>query len=53
VLVMVDFTVDVDGILFMSAKELSSGARTDVRVQASCGLTRRDVKRLAAARLMR
>jgi molecular chaperone DnaK len=50
VLVMVDFTVDVDGILLVSARELSSGVRTDVRVVATCGLTRRDVRRLAEER---
>ncbi len=53
VLVMIDFTVDVDGILRVSARELSEGASLHVRLQATCGLTRTDVRRLAAARAAR
>ena len=49
-MVMIDFTVDVDGLLHVSAKELSSGARADVRLQAACGLSRRDVRLLAQRR---
>jgi molecular chaperone DnaK len=50
VVAMVDFTVDVDGILSVSARELSSGARADVRLAPACGLSRRDVRKLVAAR---
>jgi molecular chaperone DnaK len=50
VVAMVDFTVDVDGILSVSGRELSTGQRTDVRLATACGLSRRDVRRLVAGR---
>ncbi len=51
VVAMVDFTVDVDGLLAVSARELSTGLRADVRLATACGLSRRDVRKLVAARL--
>jgi molecular chaperone DnaK len=47
VLVMVDFSVDVDGIVRVSGRELTSRISADVRLYAGCGLTRADVRRLA------
>ncbi len=47
VLIVVDFTVDVDGILRVSAAELGTGKRPELRMTASAGLTRRDVRRLS------
>jgi molecular chaperone DnaK len=47
VLLMVDFTVDVDGIIGIAAREMLTGARAEVKLQATCGLTRADVRRLA------
>ena len=49
VLVMVDFTVDGDGILTVAARELASGTRTDIQVTPSSGLARADVRRLAVS----
>jgi molecular chaperone DnaK len=49
VLVLVDFTVDVNGILSVSAKDLSSGTRAEVRLTATCGLSRRQVSELRRA----
>jgi molecular chaperone DnaK len=46
VLVVVDFTVDVDGILRISATELGSGKQPDLRMTAAAGLTRGEVQRL-------
>ena len=50
VMVMVDFSVDVDGIVRVAGRELSSRISADVRLHAGCGLTRADVRRLAAER---
>jgi len=50
VVAMVDFTIDVDGILSVSGRELSTGTRTDVRLATACGLSRRDVRRLVSGR---
>jgi molecular chaperone DnaK len=50
VLILVEFTVDVDGILRVAALELGSSARVDLRLVASAGLTRADVERLSKAR---
>jgi molecular chaperone DnaK len=50
VMAMVDFTVDVDGILSISGRELSTGVRTEVRLATACGLSRREVRRLAQGR---
>jgi molecular chaperone DnaK len=47
VLLMVDFTVDVDGILGIAAREMSTNARAEVKLQTTCGLTRADVRKLA------
>ena len=47
VLLLVDFTVDVDGILRVSTTELSSGERPELRLVATAGLTRADVRRLS------
>ena len=49
VLVMVDFTVDGDGILTVAARELASGTRTDIQVTPATGLARADVRRLAVS----
>jgi molecular chaperone DnaK len=46
VLVLVDLTVDVDGILGVSVSELGSGERPELRMVATAGLTRADVKTL-------
>jgi molecular chaperone DnaK len=48
VLLLVEFTVDVDGILRVSATEMSSGARPELRLVATAGLTRADVHRLSS-----
>jgi molecular chaperone DnaK len=48
VLVVVDFTVDVDGILTVAAHELASGAEATVRLRPATGLTRRAVNELRA-----
>jgi molecular chaperone DnaK len=50
VLVMIDFTVDVNGLLSVSARELGSGAPAEVRLKATSGLTRREVRKLAEIR---
>ncbi len=46
VLVLLNFTVDVDGILRVSTTELTSGERPALRLVATAGLTRADVRRL-------
>jgi molecular chaperone DnaK len=46
VMVVVEFTVDVDGILWVSANEMGGAWRPEVRLKASAGLSRRDVDRL-------
>ncbi|MBI4511471.1 MAG: Hsp70 family protein [Deltaproteobacteria bacterium] len=50
VMVLVDFTVDVDGILGISARELGSSVPVSIQVKASSGLPRSDVDRLAKER---
>lgn len=47
VVVLVEFTIDVDGILRLSTMELSSGKRPELRLVATAGLTRADVRRLS------
>jgi len=47
VLVIVDLTVDVDGILGVTATELSSGERPEIRLVATAGLTRAHVRTLS------
>jgi molecular chaperone DnaK len=47
--VEVSFTMDADGILHVSASELTSGKAASVTIQASGGLTPSEVARLAAA----
>jgi molecular chaperone DnaK len=46
VLVMFDFTVDVDGILAVSASELGTNRRPELHLRATAGLTRAHVHRL-------
>lgn len=48
ILVMVDFTVDVDGILRVSARDLATGEASEVRGVAATGLARSEVRRRAA-----
>jgi molecular chaperone DnaK len=50
VMVLVDFTVDIDGCLTISAREVTSGAHADIRLTATCGLTRTEVHDLAEGR---
>ncbi len=50
VLVMLDFTVDADGIVWVSGREMATGARAEVRLQPATGLPRSDVRRLAQDR---
>jgi molecular chaperone DnaK len=47
VLVLVELTVDVDGILRVAASQLGSDARPELRLTASAGLSRREVRLLA------
>ena len=46
VLVLVELTVDVDGLLRVSATELGTEHRPELRLVATAGLTRADVKTL-------
>ncbi len=46
VLILVEMTVDVDGILRVSTTELASGDRPELRLVATAGLTRADVRSL-------
>jgi molecular chaperone DnaK len=48
--VQVSFTLDVDGILSVDAKEIRSGKSTSKKILASSGLTRDTVEELARAR---
>ena len=48
VMIAVDFTVDVDGTLRLSAREMAGKGRTELRLRATAGLTRADVNRLRA-----
>ncbi|HTM20598.1 MAG TPA: Hsp70 family protein [Kofleriaceae bacterium] len=47
VLILVELTVDVDGLLRVSATELGSEARPELRLVATAGLTRADVRTLS------
>ena len=47
VLILVEFTVDADGIMRVSTKELASGKRPELRLVAAAGLSRADVARLS------
>ncbi|HUH01386.1 MAG TPA: Hsp70 family protein [Kofleriaceae bacterium] len=46
VLILVDLTVDVDGILHLAVSELGSGERPELHLVASAGLTRATVRTL-------
>ncbi len=46
VMVVLDFTVDVDGILSLSATELGANRRPQLHLRATAGLTRGEVRRL-------
>jgi len=50
VVVLVDFTLDVDGLLHVAAHEMQSGANAEVKLRPASGLSRREVRRLAEAR---
>ena len=47
VLILVEFTVDVDGILIISATEMGTSKRPELHLVATAGLTRADVRRLS------
>ena len=47
VLILADFTVDVDGLLSVAASELTTGDRIDLRIVATAGLTRADVRTMS------
>jgi len=47
VLIVLDFTVNVDGILRVSASELGTGRQPELRLTATAGLTRQEVRRLS------
>ncbi|WP_428265219.1 Hsp70 family protein [Haliangium sp.] len=47
VVVLVELTIDVDGILRVSASELGSGRHPELHLVATAGLTRADVRRLS------
>jgi molecular chaperone DnaK len=49
VMIAIDFTVDVDGTLRLSAREMGRAGRTELRLRATAGLTRADVGRLRAS----
>jgi len=46
VMLLVEFTVNVDGILRVSTSELGSGEPRELRMMATAGLTRSEVERL-------
>jgi len=48
--VEVSFTIDADGILHVSATELTTGRATSIIIQASSGLAPSEVERLSAKR---
>jgi molecular chaperone DnaK len=48
--VEVAFTIDVDGILQVSAREMATGKAASIKVTAFSGLSQGEVSRLAAAR---
>lgn len=45
-MILVEFTVDVDGILRVSTSELGSGLERELRVMATAGLTRAELESL-------
>lgn len=47
VMILVEFTVDVDGILRVSTSELGTGQARELRLIATAGLTRTEVARMA------
>ncbi len=47
VVVLVELTIDVDGILRVTTTELGTGARPELHLVATAGLTRADVERLS------
>ena len=49
VMVALDFTVNVDGLLRVSASEMGRGVRPELRLRATAGLTRAHVQRLRAS----
>lgn len=46
VMLLVEFTVDVDGILHVATSELGSGEPRELRLRATAGLTRSEVRNL-------
>lgn len=50
VMLLVEFTVDVDGILRVSTSELGTGERPELRMLATAGLSRMEVERLRETR---
>jgi molecular chaperone DnaK len=46
VMLLVEFTVDVDGILHVSTSELASGEQRELRMMATAGLTRSEIRQL-------
>jgi molecular chaperone DnaK len=50
VMILVEFTVDVDGILRVSTSELGTGERRELRMLATAGLSSADVQRLHSVR---
>lgn len=46
VMLLVEFTVDVDGILHVATSELGSGEQRELRLMATAGLTRSEITRL-------
>ena len=49
VMIALDFTVDVDGTLRLSATEMGTAQRPELHLRASAGLTRAHVRRLRAS----
>lgn len=49
VTIALDFTVDVDGTLLLSATEMGGAQRPELHLRASAGLTRAHVRRLRAS----
>ncbi len=47
VLILADFTVDVDGLMSVAASELTSGDRIELHMVATAGLTRADVRTMS------
>lgn len=49
VMLLVEFTVDVDGILKVSTTELGTGERRELRMLATAGLTRAEISKIHEA----